>query len=135
MTLAAGMQLGPYTLLSPIGAGGMGQVWKARDTRLHRVVAVKKLDPALNGAKSPKPQSSWLARIQHTASMAGYRLREAGDVKTALRISPAKYRVWRHTFLFRVVVGPQKMQRNIRLVSDYPAIMWRSWYMKQTARR
>jgi TolB-like protein/tRNA A-37 threonylcarbamoyl transferase component Bud32 len=40
---AAGQQLGPYTLLSPAGAGGMGEVWKARDTRLNRIVAVKRL--------------------------------------------------------------------------------------------
>src|SRR5690349_1068829 len=45
---AAGLQLGPYTLLSPIGAGGMGEVWKARDTRLNRVVAVKRLKGAHN---------------------------------------------------------------------------------------
>ena len=41
MSLAAGTKLGPYELLSPIGAGGMGEVWKARDTRLNRIVAVK----------------------------------------------------------------------------------------------
>jgi eukaryotic-like serine/threonine-protein kinase len=35
--------LGPYVLLAPIGAGGMGEVWTARDTRLERVVAVKRL--------------------------------------------------------------------------------------------
>src|SRR5579862_5527988 len=35
--------LGPYILLAPIGAGGMGEVWKARDTRLDRIVAVKRL--------------------------------------------------------------------------------------------
>src|SRR6478672_6988325 len=39
----AGVQLGPYHLLAPIGAGGMGEVWKARDTRLDRVVAIKRL--------------------------------------------------------------------------------------------
>src|SRR6266850_4994889 len=36
-------QLGPYVLISPIGIGGMGEVWKARDTRLNRIVAVKGL--------------------------------------------------------------------------------------------
>src|SRR5215467_2379421 len=38
-----GAQLGPYVLLTPIGSGGMGEVWKARDTRLERMVAVKRL--------------------------------------------------------------------------------------------
>ena len=42
-TWAADVQLGPYTLVSRIGAGGMGEVWKARDTRLNRIVAVKRL--------------------------------------------------------------------------------------------
>jgi len=41
MPLAAGDKLGPYETLSPIGAGGMGEVWKARDTRLGRIVAIK----------------------------------------------------------------------------------------------
>jgi len=41
MQLAAGTKLGPYEIISPIGAGGMGQVWKARDTRLDRIVAIK----------------------------------------------------------------------------------------------
>lgn len=41
MPLSAGEILGPYELLSPIGEGGMGEVWKARDTRLDRIVAVK----------------------------------------------------------------------------------------------
>jgi serine/threonine protein kinase len=35
--------LGPYELLSPIGAGGMGEVWQARDTRLGCIVAIKKV--------------------------------------------------------------------------------------------
>src|SRR5260370_23979721 len=39
----AGAPLGPYVLLAPIGAGGMGEVWKGRDTRVDRIVAVKEL--------------------------------------------------------------------------------------------
>src|SRR5438128_1266954 len=41
MTLASGKKLGPYEILSSAGAGGMGEVYRARDTRLDRTVAIK----------------------------------------------------------------------------------------------
>ena len=48
MTLSAGSRLGPYEVLSPLGAGGMGEVYKAKDTRLDRTVAVKVLPQHLS---------------------------------------------------------------------------------------
>lgn len=44
MSLSSGTRLGPYEIVSPLGRGGMGEVWKALDTRLDRIVAIKKLD-------------------------------------------------------------------------------------------
>ncbi len=43
MALTSGTRLGPYEILAPIGAGGMGEVYKAKDTRLDRTVAIKVL--------------------------------------------------------------------------------------------
>src|SRR5688572_7553466 len=45
--VSAGTRLGPYEVVSRVGAGGMGEVWKARDTRLDRSVAIKILPAAL----------------------------------------------------------------------------------------
>src|SRR5215831_15985025 len=43
MVLATGSRLGPYEILAPIGAGGMGEVYRAHDSRLDRIVAIKVL--------------------------------------------------------------------------------------------
>jgi len=48
MTLDAGTKLGPYEILSPLGAGGMGEVYRAKDARLDREVAIKVLPEAFS---------------------------------------------------------------------------------------
>src|SRR5262245_44838046 len=48
MTLSAGTRLGPYEIMSPIGVGGMGEVYRARDARLKREVAIKVLPAAVS---------------------------------------------------------------------------------------
>lgn len=50
MPLSAGTRLGPYEIQSPVGAGGMGEVYRARDTRLERTVALKVIAPAVAAA-------------------------------------------------------------------------------------
>ena len=49
MPLSPGQKIGPYEILSPLGAGGMGEVYRARDTRLNRIVAIKVLPTHLSG--------------------------------------------------------------------------------------
>src|SRR5262245_35778164 len=49
MSLQPGIQLGPYQILSPLGAGGMGEMYKAKDTRLDRTVAIKVLPSHISG--------------------------------------------------------------------------------------
>jgi len=61
MALSAGARLGPYEILAPIGAGGMGEVYRARDSRLSREVAIK----VLPGHLSADPQA--LSRFEREA--------------------------------------------------------------------
>ncbi len=65
MTVAQGTRLGPYEVIAPLGAGGMGEVYRARDTRLGRDVAVKVL-PATFSADSAR-----LHRFEQEACAAG----------------------------------------------------------------
>ncbi|MET0619875.1 MAG: serine/threonine-protein kinase, partial [Thermoanaerobaculia bacterium] len=65
MTLSAGTRLGPYEIVAPLGAGGMGEVYRARDSRLGRDVAVKVL-PASVAARADR-----LHRFEQEARAAG----------------------------------------------------------------
>jgi serine/threonine protein kinase/Flp pilus assembly protein TadD len=65
VTLATGSRLGPYEIVSPIGAGGMGEVYRARDSRLGRDVAIKVLPASFSN------DPDRLRRFEHEARAAG----------------------------------------------------------------
>src|SRR5215210_6500917 len=64
VALASGVRLGPYEIVSPLGSGGMGEVYRATDTRLDRIVAIKVLPDGLTSS----PQA--LERFQREARAA-----------------------------------------------------------------
>src|SRR5215472_8309228 len=63
MSLASGTKLGPYQIVAPLGAGGMGEVYRARDTRLERTVAIKILNPHLSSDPVRKQRFEREAKI------------------------------------------------------------------------
>src|SRR5437763_1734592 len=76
MTIAAGSRFGPYEILSALGAGGMGEVYRARDTRLDRDVAVKVVPSALAGDSDRlrrfEQEARAAATLNHPAILAVY---------------------------------------------------------------
>jgi serine/threonine protein kinase/Tol biopolymer transport system component len=67
MVLAAGARLGPYEVVAPLGAGGMGEVYLARDTRLAREVAIKVLSPHL--AETPEARARFEREARAVSSL------------------------------------------------------------------
>ena len=84
MALSAGTRLGPYELLSPLGAGGMGEVYKAYDTRLKRDVAIKVLPSGFSQDPDRlarfQREAELLATLNHPNIAAVYGLEKSGEV-------------------------------------------------------
>ncbi len=68
MALTNGFRLGPYEILAPIGAGGMGEVYRARDTRLDRTVAIKILPHHLSDDKTRRQRFEREAKVVSSLS-------------------------------------------------------------------
>src|SRR5262245_1852067 len=85
MPLSAGTRLGPYEILSPLGAGGMGEVYRATDTRLKRQVAIKILPADLAADVSRLArfhrEAEVLASLNHPHIAAIYGFEESTDLK------------------------------------------------------
>ncbi len=88
MGLSAGTRLGPYELVAPLGSGGMGEVYRARDTRLDREVAVKVLPGAV--ANDPRTlarfdsESKAVAALSHPNILSLFDVGECGGVHYAV---------------------------------------------------
>jgi len=84
MALSAGTRLGPYEILSPLGAGGMGEVYRARDTRLDRTVAIKVLPTHLSTNPDLRArferEAKTISALQHAHICVLYDVGKEGDV-------------------------------------------------------
>jgi len=114
MSLSAGTRLGSYEVLAPIGKGGMGEVWKARDTKLGRDVALKILPAAF--ASDPDRMARFerearvLASLDHPNIAAIYGLEESNGVRAlvlALIDGP--------TLADRIAAGPIPLDEAIQI--------------------
>jgi serine/threonine-protein kinase len=85
MSLSPGTRLGPYEILSPIGAGGMGEVYRARDSKLHRDVAIKVLPEAVAEDAERlarfQREAQVLAALNHPHIAAIYGLEKSGSLE------------------------------------------------------
>lgn len=105
MGLSSGTKLGPYEILAPLGAGGMGEVYRARDTRLGREVAIKVLretTPAYaEQSQRFKQEAQLLASLNHSMIAVLYGVEEsAGGLALVMELVPGQ------TLAERIAEGP-----------------------------
>ena len=85
MSLQAGTRLGPYEIVAPIGAGGMGEVYRARDTRLERTVAVKVLPSHLSASPESRQrferEARTISQLSHPHICALYDVGREGETE------------------------------------------------------
>ena len=103
MPLSAGTRLGPYEILSALGAGGMGEVYRARDTKLDRAVAIKILPEAFAADTERiarfQREAKTLASLNHPNIAIIHGVEQTGDV---------------HALVMELVPGDDLSQRIVR---------------------
>ena len=114
MTIAGGTRLGPYEILSLLGVGGMGEVYRAKDTKLAREVALKVLPPAF--ARDPdrlarfRREAHLLASLNHPNIAAIYGLDEsAASPFLVMELVPGQ------TLAERVKAGAVEMEEVLKI--------------------
>src|SRR3984893_6482093 len=114
MALSSGTRLGAYEVVAQIGAGGMGEVYRAHDTQLARDVAIKVL-PA-NFVNEPErlsrfqPEARMLAALNHANIATIYGLEQSGGVTClVMELVPGE------TLADRVKAGPLPMEEDLRI--------------------
>jgi serine/threonine protein kinase/Tol biopolymer transport system component len=114
MSLAAGTRLGPYEILAPLGAGGMGEVYRARDAKLNRDVAIKVLPVAFASDAERlarfRREAQMLASLNHPHIAAIYGLEEAGGIEAlVLELVPGE------TLAERLAKGPIPVEEALEI--------------------
>src|SRR5678810_1080405 len=83
MTFSPGFRLGPYEILAPLGAGGMGEVYRAPDTHLERTVAIKILSPQLPASPESRQrferEAKTISQLSHPHICALYDVGREGE--------------------------------------------------------
>ena len=117
MTLAAGARLGPYEILSALGAGGMGEVYRARDTRLKREVALKVLPESF--ATDPdrlarfQREAEVLAALNHPNIAAIHGLEQSNDIRALVMEL-----VEGETLADRIAHGPIRLEEALSIAKQ-----------------
>ena len=117
MGLASGMKLGPYEILSPLGSGGMGEVYRARDTRLDRTVAIKVLPAHL--ASDPTRRQRFEREARAIASLNHPHICVLHDIGTegGIDFLVLEY-LDGETLAHRVDRGPMPTQELLKIASE-----------------
>ncbi len=114
MALTNGTKLGPYEILAPLGAGGMGEVYRARDSKLNREVALKVLPDAFARDAERlarfEREAQLLASLNHPNIAAIHGLEEANGVRyLVLELAPGK------TLAERLAAGPFEVEEALSI--------------------